>query len=50
MKLFKKLIDWCFEENKIEPIKEEKIYIPLKEFFKVQELKEPVSEKMSATK
>lgn len=40
MKLFKKLIDWCFEEKKNESIKDTTFYIPCKEFYKVIELKE----------
>ena len=40
MKLFKKLIDWCFEEKKNETATKEAFYIPCKEFYKTSELKE----------
>ncbi len=39
MKLFKSLINWCYEEKKAEPIKEEVFYVPCKNFYKYNELK-----------
>ena len=33
MKLFKKLLNWCYEEKKPTPIEEQKFYIPCKNFF-----------------
>ncbi len=39
MKLFKSLINWCLEEKKAEPKKEDKFYVPCKNFYKYEELK-----------
>ena len=43
MKLFDKLIDWCFEEKKVEKIEETKqkpFYIPCNKFYNLTELNE----------
>lgn len=40
MKLFKKLIDWCFEEKKESKEQDKTFYIPCSKFYNVSELKE----------
>lgn len=40
MKLFKMLIDWCFEEKKIEKVEDKVFYLPCSKFYNTVELKE----------
>ena len=44
MKLFDKLVNWCFEEKQVPKKEEEKFYIPCKNFFKLYETKEEVKQ------
>ena len=47
MKLFKKIIDWCFEEKKIEKAEDKVFYVPCSKFYNTSELKE--ERKITAT-
>ena len=42
MKIFNKLINWCFEEKKVETkvVEEKPFYIPCNKFYNLTELKE----------